>query len=166
MWLGLAVIMGVGGCEERETSSKPEVQGTDVVGLPKTHQVGETASTADYKLTLKAVKLCTVDAPFKPATGVKKLGVQLLVEGTSKLDVPVNPFYAVLSNSNGDRFEATLLGCKPQLQAGRVTRGHSASGWVTFDIPDSENRGLELMYKPVVIGASRTEVTFSLDVAR
>jgi hypothetical protein len=90
-----------------------------------------------------------------------KVGIELSVEGTSAVEVPVNPFYATLSNSSGETFANTLAGCEPGLPSVRVTAGVKARGFVTFEIP-REARKLELKYAPIIIGRGAEEVRFAV----
>jgi hypothetical protein len=127
----------------------------------KTPGVGDTASLTDYKLTLLAVKECKVETYFRPKAGSIKLGVQLALEGTRDLDVPVSPFHARLSDTDGTDYSATLAGCTPILPSVRVARGERAEGWITFEVPEKAT-GLVLLYDPVIIGGSEERARFSL----
>ncbi len=129
----------------------------------KVHELGETARSPHFELSVKNAKTCSVEPHFQPPTGVRKLGIELEITGLSDTQVPVNPFYAMLEAEDGKRFEATLAGCTPVLQATRVNSGQQASGWVTFDVPD-DLRAAQLSYSPVMIGADRPTVVFSLDL--
>lgn len=143
-----------------ETTNPP----AQVLTTQERYALGETAATPHFTLKLSQLKPCSVEPHFSPPRGVRKLGLLLELSGSSSVEVPVNPFYALLHNSDGDRFEATLIGCTPQLRAGRLSKGQSASGWVTFDIPDDDASPLRFSYSPVMIGAGRQEVSFQLDV--
>jgi hypothetical protein len=149
--------------KERANDTQEE-QSVSVQGLTLTHELGETAHSPHFNLRVESTKRCIVEPHFKPPAGVEKLGVLVHITGNSEAQVPVNPFYALLINGQGERFEATLLGCKPQLVAQQVTRGQEASGWVTFDVPEA-SQGLRFVYAPVVIGAERKELTFHLERA-
>jgi hypothetical protein len=145
----------------QEQPSQPSAR--IVADHTKVHELGETARGPHFELSVKNVKTCSVEPHFQPPAGVRKLGVELEIAGLSDTQVPVNPFYAIVQAEDGTRFEATLAGCTPVLEATRVTAGQHASGWVTFDVPD-EMRAAELSYSPVMIGAKRSAVIFSLEL--
>jgi len=150
--------------EQPNTHHQQPVPATEpsIVGASaRIAQVGETASSPFFDMIVKRVKTCSVEAHFQPPIGVRKLGVEVELIGKTEAQVPANPFYALLSTQDGERFEATLAGCKPVLKASQVTEGERVSGWITFDVPDSA-RGTELHYAPVIIGGGRPELVFSL----
>jgi hypothetical protein len=129
--------------------------------MPRKYSPGESATTPHFTLEVLRTKRCSVEPHFQPPPGVEKLGVELTVSGLSQVQVPVNPFYATLRAEGGARFEATLLGCTPQLEARRVTAGQSVTGWITFDVPEGAE-ALEFVYSPALIGAPNDPVTFTL----
>ncbi|HEX2735908.1 MAG TPA: DUF4352 domain-containing protein [Polyangiaceae bacterium] len=151
---------------QRNTSTDATSLGApqaSVAGLTaRTYRLGETATTPFYRLTIRRVTTCTVDPPFKPAEGVKRIGIDVTIEGVSDSEVPVNPFYALVADRGGQRYEATLAGCKPVLAATRVARGQTESGWISFDVP-AEIEGAEVSYAPAVLGAGKPEVVFALE---
>lgn len=81
------------------------------------------------------------------------MAVEVELSATGKLEVPSNPFYATLVDQEGNRFESTLAGCPPLLTAARLSKGQSARGWITFDIPESAVVH-SLVYQPAVIGVA------------
>jgi hypothetical protein len=143
----------------------PSAPGTDnplVLGAEaRVHGIGELATAADYTLSLESDKECPVDSPFAPKRGFVKLGLEVSVEGISGVEVPVNPFYATLCDSNGDTYTSTLAGCEPSLPSVRVTTGKKARGFVTFEIPATSRR-LELRYAPLIIGRGPEELRFAV----
>lgn len=133
-----------------------------IVGAESTvHPIGETARARDYAMRVLNVSECNVEPHFRPPTGIEKLGVEVELSGTSERDTPVNPFYARLSTPGGERFEASLAGCRPSLKAERVKRGKQVRGWLSFDVPAAKPR-FTLVYAPVVIGVGREELLFEI----
>jgi hypothetical protein len=139
------------------TVSLGETPGAVVV-LPG---VGDTASAADYQLTLVSVRECKVESYLQPKPDNVTLGVQIAIEGTRDRDVPVSPFHAKLEDADGKTYAATLAGCRPILPSVRVARGERAEGWVSFELPKSA-REPKLHYEPVIIGAPAQPLRFSL----
>jgi hypothetical protein len=88
--------------------------------------------------------------------------VEVQIDATTSAKVPVNPFYALISDRNGERYEATLAGCAPVLAAAQISQGESARGWISFDVPEGIS-GARLSYAPAVLGGGRPEVTFALE---
>ena len=125
------------------------------------HPVGTTAEAPFFKMRVEKVQECKVRDYFAPAAGSIKLGVDVTLEGTADKDVPVNPFYAKLVDSEGYSWTSTLAGCTPDLKSMRINSGDSARGWITFEIPKSAT-GLKLTYSPFIVGSSKQELVFDL----
>lgn len=99
--------------------------------------------------------------PFAPARGHDKVGVEVVVQGSTGNEVPVNPFYATLTDASAT-YRSTLAGCEPALPSVRVIRDQTARGFVTFEVP-SGARKLELRYAPTVIGPGLEELRFLVE---
>jgi hypothetical protein len=132
-----------------------------LLGEPRAHTLGELAVAPDYTMSMESDKECPVDSPFATKRGFVKFGVELSLEGTSAVEVPVNPFYATLYDAGGDAYTTTLAGCDPGLPPIRVTAGEKARGFVTFEIPVA-SRKLELHYAPTIIGRTAEELKFAV----
>ncbi|HVW24541.1 MAG TPA: DUF4352 domain-containing protein [Polyangiaceae bacterium] len=128
-------------------------------GEPRVHPEGELAVLRDYTMSVESDKECREDTPFASKRGYVKFGIEVTLEGTSAVEVPVNPFYATLYDSNGDVYTSTLAGCDPGLVSMRVTTGKKARGFITFEIP-ATSRKLELHYEPTIIGRTAEEARF------
>lgn len=126
----------------------------------KTYKVGETAQQPDYSMKVTAVKTCTVPTYCTPAGGNIKLGVEVSVQATATKTVPVNPFYAKVTDSQKVEYTSTFCGCTPELQAVSLQPGQSAGGWITFELP-AVATGLMMSYTPFIVG-SPGAVTFDL----
>lgn len=125
-------------------------------------RLGEMARAPHFTMVFTRTKKCTVAPPFRPPHGTMKLGVEVTISGTSKLEVPVNPFYASLETPDGTRYTSTLAGCEPVLEPVRVTDGKHVEGWITFDVPQ-DHKPLTMIYAPTLIGAGVEEVRFQLE---
>lgn len=123
--------------------------------------VGEWATADDYRLRLTEVRECEVESYFAPRGGHIKLGAKLELEAGSAAEVPSNQLHAVLVDAEGSRYPATLAGCRPSLPTVRLSRGKSASGFVTFDVPRDAS-GLTLRYEPVIVGRAESAVSITL----
>jgi len=140
----------------------PSAESALVLGAEaRAHSIGELAVAADYTMSVESDKECLLDSPFAPRPGFVKVGLELSVEGTSAVEIPVNPFYATLYDSDGDSYRSTLAGCDPGLPSIRVTTGKQARGFVTFEIPNTA-RHLELRYAPQIIGRGPEELRFTV----
>jgi hypothetical protein len=139
-------------------SSSPQ----DIVGLDtRVHPLGELGQARDYSMSVESVKDCPMEPPFAPKRGNAKVGLEVSLQGVSDREVPVNAFYATLSDARGDSYSATLAGCEPALPSLRLTRGQTARGFVTFEIPRVAGK-LELRYAPLVIGPGTEELKFGI----
>jgi hypothetical protein len=128
-------------------------------GAPAT--IGTYATAPDYRMSVEGVEDCTLSPPFESRGGHRLLAVDVVLEGTTQREVPVNLFYAHLQAKSGDTFEARLAGCPPVLEARRIVAGQSARGRLTFEVPLTA-RHLELVYAPLIIGGGREELRFDL----
>lgn len=166
---GRSASSGIASSDRMRLDLPPPVAPAPTIAAPgapqnlaaKTPGVGDTATLSDYKLTLLAVKECKVETYFRPKAGSIKLGVQVAVEGTRELDVPVSPFHAHLSDADDKDYSATLAGCTPILPSVRVAQGERAEGWITFEVPEKAT-GLVLLYDPVIIGGAEERARFTL----
>jgi hypothetical protein len=163
----LSVPLAIAGCHAHPDAPAPEraapsAESTLVLGAEaRVHSMGELAVAADYTMSLESDKECLLDSPFAPRRGFVKVGLELSVEGTSAVEIPVNPFYATLYDSNGDAYRSTLAGCEPGLPPVRLTSGKQARGFVSFEIPGA-SRHLELRYTPQIIGRGPEELRFTV----
>jgi hypothetical protein len=149
------------GCEQVEPSSEASTVDPPVVGGPANPvAIGAVAVAEDYEMSVEGVRDCALPPPFEARKGHKKVAVEVVIEGKSAREVPVNPFYASVESAEG-AFEATLAGCKPMLRPERVTRGKKARGIITFEVPNSARR-LRLTYAPTIIGSGREDLRFDL----
>lgn len=135
----------------------------EVLGLDtRVHPPGELGQARDYSMSVDSIKDCPLEPPFAPKRGNSKVGLEISLQGTSDREVPVNVFYATLYDARGDSFSATLAGCEPALPSIRLTRGKTARGFITFEIPKSAEK-LELRYAPLVIGPGTEELKFAIN---
>lgn len=124
-------------------------------------RLGEEAKTPYFRMRVLNSKPCAVEPQLEPAPGVRKVSVEVELVATGKVDIPSNPFYALLVDKDGRQFESTLAGCSPLLEAIRLGPGQSARGWITFDVPESSIPHA-LVYQPAVIGITAPKVELLL----
>ena len=123
--------------------------------------IGETAKLPDYALTASDVQECKVPKYFKPKPGNIKLGVRIHIEATGSRQVPVNPFYAKVTDSSGYTYSSVFGGCTPDLKSLRLSSGEKAEGFVTFEIPTTA-KGLTLTYMPLIVKSQSQTVVVDL----
>lgn len=128
---------------------------------PPVTPVGQTGYAKNYSMVVETVKECVVPPYFEPAAGNIKLGVGVVIEATTTLEVSVNPFYAKVTDSNGTAYTSTFGGCTPDLKSVKLTQGQKATGWITFEVPKSAF-GFVLSYNPIIIGGGKQELLFDL----
>jgi hypothetical protein len=128
---------------------------------PGEARAGTSIRTAYYQIRSSAPQDCSHDERDAPATGARRVGVEIWLEPTGSLQVPANPYYAKLVDGDGNVYEATLGGCGPPLAPTLPSRGQPARGWIVFDVPRSA-RGLTLTYTPELVGATQSEVVIQL----
>lgn len=144
-----------------ETTTTPTEPAQPAFDSSKVYKVGQAAKAPDYTFNVENVKECKVKYYFKPKKGNIKLGVEVQLEGTADKDVPVNPYYAKITDSDGYSYTSTFGGCEPELKAVRITKAEKARGWITFEVPEKAS-GLKFTYSPIIIGAMKQEVKFDL----
>lgn len=91
----------------------------------------------------------------------RRLSVQVTLKASGDVQVPANPYYALLIDSTNAVYEATLGQCNGPLSPTLLEPGQTGQGWITFDIP-KRSTGHALMYAPALIGAPREELVFDL----
>jgi hypothetical protein len=90
-----------------------------------------------------------------------RVGVEVRLHARGELQIPANPYYALLIDGKNIAYEATLGGCTPPLSPSLLAPGQSARGWISFDVPrDSQN--WRLSYAPELIQAPDDELVFQL----
>jgi hypothetical protein len=139
----------------------PSAEATIISTDTQVHPEGELARGRDYTMSVESVRDCPLEGPFAPKKGFSKLGIEVELEGQSSVEVPVNPFYATLYEPSLENYASTLAGCEPGLPSVRVTAGHEARGFVTFEVPKA-SRIFELRYTPLVIGPGTEELRFKV----
>ena len=142
------------------TGSDPSTA-TPAFDSTKVFKVGETAKAPDFSMSIENVKECKVPYYFKPKKGNIKLGVEVQIEGSADKDVPVNPFYAKVTDGDGYSYTSTFGGCDPELKSVRINKGEKARGWITFEVPEAA-KSLKLTYNPFIISTVKQEVKFDL----
>jgi hypothetical protein len=88
-------------------------------------------------------------------------GVDVSVRASHALQVPANPYYALLIDGENRVFEAVLDGCRPALDPGLLGPGETARGWLSFALPRAANR-LKLVYSPALTSGVPEELSFAV----
>lgn len=144
------------------TADPPEPEpATGDLRLNPANTVGSVARAADYALSVVDVKECKAKEYFEPKPGNIKLGLELALENISDEEIPVNPFYAKLTDSEGAEYATAFGGCEPELGNSRIGSGAKTGGWITFEIPKIA-RGLRVTYSPIIIGKRTQPLVFDL----
>jgi hypothetical protein len=143
------------------TTTATDTPTTPAFDSTKIYKVGEKAQAPDFSMSIENVKECKVPYYFKAKKGNIKLGVEVELEGSADKDVPVNPFYAKITDGDGYSYTSTFGGCTPDLKSVRINKGEKARGWITFEVPDKA-KGLKLTYNPFIISTVKQEVKFDL----
>lgn len=112
-------------------------------------------------MTVHGVGPCTVEPHFRPKAGTIKFGVDVEITSSSQREVPANPLYARLVDSEKETYSATLAGCAPVLTATRLHAGEHARGTITFDVPETAH-GLVMTYAPFIVGSGTQQLEFAL----
>jgi hypothetical protein len=143
-------------------ASTPALPLGEALQQPALVAIGQRGVAQHFAMRFSETKECVMEPHFRPGAGQIKLGVLVDIEATGDAQVPANPFYATLLDASQNRYETTLAGCQPALQATQLARGQKASGWISFEIPKTA-RSLRLTYAPLLLGAGKDELSFALD---
>jgi hypothetical protein len=123
--------------------------------------LGEAATTEHYRMTVHTVRDCEPHGYLGPKRGYKKVGAEVTIEAKSSQQIPVNPFYAKVTDGSGRVYRTTFSGCEPQLKSRQLTAGTAARGFISFELPEHA-RGLVLTYAPLLPGTKGKELSFDL----
>lgn len=140
------------------TPAEPAIVGA---GPPRAAAVGETGHARDYDLAVERVQVCKVPAYFATTPGTDKLGLFVRFAATGEREVRVNAFYAQLTASDGTSYRPVFTGCTPDLRATVLTKGGSATGYISFEVPTG-TRDFVLSYDPFVLGGGKQELRFEI----
>jgi hypothetical protein len=97
----------------------------------------------------------------EPQPARMRLAVDVTLRATASLQVPANPYYALLIDADNVVYEASLVACMPPLRPGLLAGGETARGWLFFEIPRG-NTGLSLAYAPALMAAEPEELAFTV----
>ena len=136
---------------------------TQVAGESKSrvYAIGELAQATDFEMKIHQVRVCKVDEFHQPRTGHIKLGVDAWIRGTTDREVPVNPFNATLTDSQGNSYNMAFGGCSPGLRSVRLRKDDVTRGFISFEIP-KQARGLKLEFRPFVLRTGNEPLRFDL----
>ena len=127
----------------------------------RVYAVGELAQATDFEMKILSVRECKVDEFHQPQAGHIKLGVDAWFRGTTDREVPINPFNATLTDSEGNSYNMAFGGCSPGLQSARLRKDDEARGFISFEIP-RQARSLKLEFRPFVLRTGNEPVRFDL----
>lgn len=159
--LGLTCVALAMGCSKPSEGGTSPAPAVVVSNTSRPLALGERGDNGVFQLRVLRTKTCSVEPHFQPPAGVRKLGVEIELGAISEAQVPANPFYALLSDERGQRYEPTLAGCTPALEAARLEKGGELTGWITFDVPETLGNA-RFSYAPVVIGVGKPELSVDL----
>ncbi len=160
--LGLVLAVGCRAAPADKIAPPATAEPAPLIGAEaRVHPVGELGHAHDYRMSVESVRDCPMEPPFAARPGFAKVGIEVVMAGTSTLEVPANPFYATLYDEADRSYSSTLAGCEPGIAPVRLSLGREARGFVTFEVPKS-SRKLELHYAPLVIGPGPEELRFEV----
>jgi hypothetical protein len=157
----LAFAAWVIGCSKPSDTGSSSAPAVVVSNTGRPLALGERGDNGVFQLRVLRTKTCSVEPHFQPPAGVRKLGVEVELAAVTDAQVPANPFYAQVSDERGQRYEPTLAGCTPPLEAARLDKDEKVSGWITFDVPETLGNA-RFSYAPVVIGVGKPELSADL----
>jgi hypothetical protein len=119
---------------------------------------GVVARTPHFDMLVSAPAECERSGP---SAGGRRVGVLITLQARSSVQVPANPYYALLVDGQSVAREPTLGGCAPALPSTLLEAPQLARGWINFEVPRGAGDFL-LAYAPPLATGEHEEVTFRL----
>ena len=119
---------------------------------------GVVARTPHFDMQVSAATECERSGPSGAG---RRVGVLVTLQARSAVQVPANPYYALLVDAQSIAREPTLDGCSPALPSTLLQAPQLARGWINFEVPRGAGDFL-LAYAPPLTTGEREEVTFRL----
>lgn len=91
----------------------------------------------------------------------RRISVEIDLKASGNVQVPANPYYALLVDGSSIVYEATLGECSAPLSPPLLEPGQTGHGRLAFDIPQ-KSTGHRLVYAPALVRAPREELVFDL----
>lgn len=114
-----------------------------------------------FQMRVSIPEQCTLAPEDALDARSKRLSVEVTVKASGDVQVPANPYYALLVDRTNAVYEATLGKCNGSLSPTLLEPGQTGQGWITFDVP-KKSAGHKLVYAPALTGAPREELVFDL----
>lgn len=144
--------------ETPKSANTPQPSLTPDIGA-----IGEAREEAGVVLTVLNVTKMDKIGFFNPNPGNTFLVVEVLIENSSRPDeMPYNPLYFSLKDSNNFEYNVSLVSPNPSLKSGTLPAGSKVRGNIAFDVSPSAN-GFVLTYKPLVLLAGYEPIRISLE---
>jgi hypothetical protein len=102
---------------------------------------------------------CELPPHARHAAEIRRVGVNITLQALAELQIPANPYYFALIDSDNIVYEATLGGCSPALAPTLLGPGEVARGWISFDLPETA-KDLKLSYAPRLTSTTPEELVF------
>lgn len=117
-----------------------------------TCKVGDKCVAGGIALTvIQVTKETKLGDFFEADPGKVYLCIEVLLENEERDDdMPVNPLYFEVKDSDGYVYNTSFGSKDPSLKATDVAKGDKTRGWVTFEIPEKAT-GLVVTYEPLVL---------------
>lgn len=127
----------------------------------RTIAAGTWARSRYFEMRVSIPEPCPLPSRDPLDERYKRISIEVTVRASGDVQVPANPYYALLLDRAHDVYEASLNGCEAALTPTLLQPGQTARGWISFEIPKSSAE-LELLYAPALAGVPREELVFDL----
>jgi hypothetical protein len=133
-----------------------------VTGPDQVVPQGVVARTPHFDMQVSSPTECERSGPNGAG---RRVGVLVTLQARGALQVPANPYYALLVDAQNIVREPTLGGCAPELSSTLLEAPQLVRGWINFEVPRGAGDFL-LAYGPPLTTGDREEVTFRLSPLR
>lgn len=126
--------------------------------------VGERMEQSGMALTVLSAERITATDDSSVKEGDKFLVLEVLIENTGRDEkMTYSPLYFSVKASNGDEYHVDPFTQGTSLQAGSLSKGDQARGFIVFEIPPTANDFL-LAYNPMFGLGGEKEIKINLGV--
>jgi Domain of unknown function (DUF4352) len=149
-------------CQARPNAEGEQARAMEaraVTALGALVPMGSLGRAPHYEMSVLGSEECAGHSRGRPEDGLI-WGVDVTVRASNDLQVPANPYYALLIDKENRVFEAVLDGCRPALDPGLLRPGETAQGWISFALPRAASR-LKLVYSPALTSGVPEELSFA-----
>jgi hypothetical protein len=148
---------------EIPTKHKYETEIPTLSSAPSVGMVGNRSESAGIALTVMDVyKTNKINEYLSLDAGNIYLVLEVVIENIGRNDeIPYNPFYFSVKDSNGFEYNVSMLAPEPSLKSGTLVRGDLAHGFIAFEVREVAECFI-VTYMPIVLFGGYSPIRINL----